>query len=217
MKELPGTKEKLQQICKNKNVPTRCTESKVIKGWSAKQKGAHQILFERGWIDPSKITKYTENRKNTERDSDVGNDDVTGCKFSLKELMKKQRDFVEETTLLQYYGIKMGVVVDRTPKCHPELAGEGIEYVWAVAKLHYRKAPISEKRTKANFKKLVEESTSTHVLSLDKIRACSRKARSYMKLYKVMEDTEMNDEALKGVKHSIMEDTMKLYSKMKKK
>ena len=32
-----------------------------------------------------------------------------------------------------------------------------------------------------------------------------------------MEDIETNDNASKGVKHSIMEDTMKLYSKMKKK
>ena len=83
--------------------------------------------------------------------------------------MKKQRDFVEETTLMQYYGIKMSVVVDRTPKCHPELAGEGIKYGWVIAKLHYRKTPISKKHTKAIFKKLVKESPSTHVLLLNKI------------------------------------------------
>ena len=40
-----------------------------------------------------------------------------------------------------------------------------------------------------------------------------------MKLYsyKVMEDVNLNDDLLKGVKHSIMKDTMKLYSRMKKK
>ena len=154
--ELLGTKDKLQKICQNKNIPTKCVETKIIKGWAQKQKGAHQILFECGWIDPLNINKYTEHDKKT--DSECDGNDLTGCIFSLKELMKKQRDFAEETTLLQYYGNKLGVVVDRTPKCHPELAGEGIEYMWAVAKLvHYRKAPISEKRTKANFKKLVEE------------------------------------------------------------
>ena len=109
----------------------------------------------------------------------------------------------------------MGVTIDRTPKCHPELAGKGIKYAWAIAKLHYRKAPISDERTKAKFKILVEESTSIRVLSINKIRACSRKARTYMKLYKAMEDIKMDDSALAN-KHGNMEDTIKLYSKMKK-
>ena len=37
-------------------------------------------------------------------------------------------DFEEEETLLQSMGRGMGVLVDRTPKCHCEMAGEGIEY-----------------------------------------------------------------------------------------
>ena len=37
-----------------------------------------------------------------------------------------------------------------------------------------------------------------------------------IKLYKVIEEVEMNNYVLIGTKHSIMEDTMKLYSKMKK-
>ena len=37
-----------------------------------------------------------------------------------------------------------------------------------------------------------------------------------IKLYKVIEEVEMNNYVLIGAKHSIMEDTMKLYSKMKK-
>ncbi len=34
----------------------------------------------------------------------------------------------EEETLLQSMGKEMGVLVDRTPKCHCEPGGEGIEY-----------------------------------------------------------------------------------------
>ena len=43
-------------------------------------------------------------------------------------------DFEEEETLLQPSGREMGVLVDWTPKCHCELAGEGIEYSWGCAK-----------------------------------------------------------------------------------
>jgi hypothetical protein len=43
-------------------------------------------------------------------------------------MMKQQIDFIEEETLLQYHGRQLGVTIDRTLKCHPEMAGEGIEY-----------------------------------------------------------------------------------------
>ena len=109
----------------------------------------------------------------------------------------------------------MGVTIDRTPKCHPELAGKGIKYAWAIAKLHYRKAPISDKRTKAKFKILVDKSTSVGVLSINKICGCSRKAHTYMKLYKAMEDIKMDDSALAN-KHGIMEGHNKVVFQMKK-
>ena len=51
--------------------------------------------------------------------------------------MQKQPDFLSELTLLKYHGTKLGVVIDRTPKCHPEMAGEGIKYAWALVKLFY--------------------------------------------------------------------------------
>jgi hypothetical protein len=44
--------------------------------------------------------------------------------------------------------------VVRTPKCHPEIAGEGIEYNWGCGKAFYRHLPLSAKKTK----KLLRES-----------------------------------------------------------
>jgi hypothetical protein len=41
----------------------------------------------------------------------------------------------------------MGVLVDRTPKCHCELAGEGIEYSWGCSK-NYKKPVIERKENK---------------------------------------------------------------------
>jgi hypothetical protein len=38
--------------------------------------------------------------------------------------------------------------MDRTPKCHCELAGEGIEYAWGCAKNHYRRQPLKDKRAR---------------------------------------------------------------------
>ncbi len=39
-------------------------------------------------------------------------------------------DFLGEKTSLMYLGEHLGVEVDRSMKCHPQLAGEGIEYSW---------------------------------------------------------------------------------------
>ena len=32
-----------------------------------------------------------------------------------------------------------GHILQMSPQCHPELAGEGIEYAWGAAKLYYRR------------------------------------------------------------------------------
>jgi hypothetical protein len=70
---------------------------------------------------------------------------------SIKLLLQKQPDFIAELTLLQYYGQEMGVLVDRTPKCHPEFAGNGVEYVWALVRLYYYHQPL-RKGVKKNLK-----------------------------------------------------------------
>lgn len=63
---------------------------------------------------------------------------------SLKQLMAECLDYIEEESLLQKKAREMSdgdisMSVDRTPKCHPELAGEGIEYSWGVATDRIRK------------------------------------------------------------------------------
>jgi hypothetical protein len=88
---------------------------------------------------------------------------------SINYLMQKQTDFVHELTLLQYYAEKLGcTTLDQSPKCHLELAGDGIEYIWAMAKIYYRNQPLKRKRTKHGFHSLVDDCLSTtHNLTLD--------------------------------------------------
>ena len=73
----------------------------------------------------------------------------------------------------------------------------------------YRRSHISQKRTKAKFKKLVSDSTNhLTVLNVHRIRSCSKKARSYMKMYKALDTVEVSECLLKE-KHSIMEGAVK--------
>ena len=208
-----GSKKQLQEHCQRLNLPISELVPVVMEGWNMKPKGALQVLYERGWIDVSKVMLYTANGV---KDVRLAQNDVTGCSFSIKSLMKLQSDFINEVTLLQHHIQKLGASVDRSPKCHPELAGEGIEYVWALAKLRYRRAPMNKKRNKENFIKLVRECTNSFdALNICRIRSCSKRARAYMKLYKVVSDLE-KDGSIMEKKHSTLESTIKLYLKLKK-
>jgi hypothetical protein len=178
-----GMLKPLQDQCTALNLPITCTKEIIEEGWVGKPKGSLQILYERGWIDPANWKQYTEKGKV----DTMGNllEDT-----SLVLLLQKQPDFLSEITLLQYFAEQMGVTVDRTPKCHPELAGEGIEYLWAFAKLYYRYKPLSRKRTKQKFRLLVNESLSINNLNVTRARKCSKRAREYMLAYKSIEEIQ---------------------------
>ena len=103
--------------------------------------------------------------------------------------MAKQPDFLEQETLLQYYAKELGVESDRSPVCHPEIGGEGIEFDWGCAKVHYRSQPIKKKRSKDNFKALVKESLGGTVLTIKQCRSNARRAWMYMLAYKALEDS----------------------------
>ena len=47
-------------MCKTKNVETTTTVPEIVEGWIGKPKGALQVLYERGWINPTNNPKvYT--------------------------------------------------------------------------------------------------------------------------------------------------------------
>jgi hypothetical protein len=109
-------------------------------GWMGKPKGMLQILWERGFIDPS----IEDPEKHYTLDGKDGDGAVDESR-SLKYLIRHCYDFDHEQTMMQYIGEKLGVIVDRTPKCHCEMAGEGIEYSWGLGKNRYRGLHIRER------------------------------------------------------------------------
>jgi hypothetical protein len=184
-----GNYAKVQKLALEKNIPiTEEDLPKVKLGWVGKQKGIFQVLWERGFLDPGNINQYTMD----------GRKDQFGVllpQTSLKYLLGSCRDFQEEESLLQTMGRRMGVIVDRTPKCHCELAGEGIEYSWGCAKNHYRRLPLKEKKSKEMFKKSVRSSLcKENVLTTERIRAFSRRARQYTLAYYTLQQNQQQNE-----------------------
>jgi hypothetical protein len=121
-----------------------------------KPKGAFQILYEREWINAATPQLYTEKGRMDE----MGN---LNEKISINLLMMKQTDFMSELTLLQYHGHQLVV------KCHPELTGEEIEYMWALSKLYSRHKPLALKQSKDSFWKLVDECLSQNKLDITSV------------------------------------------------
>ena len=106
--------------------------------------------------------------------------------------MEKAPDFQNELTLLQHAGNEIGsknginVTVDRSPKCHPEVAGEGIEYTWAQSKMYIRNLPLSKRKTTDQFRKQLNLAMSkTEGARLDRrfIRRTSARERDYIVAY----------------------------------
>jgi hypothetical protein len=123
-----------------------------------------------------------------------GKTDALGVKqmnFSLKYLMANCPDFIEEESLLQFNGQKMGVIIDQTPKCHCELAGEGVEYSWACAKNEFRQKPIQQKKSKELFKNTVRECLSREILTDARVRSFSKRAQEYICAYHVLHEQMM--------------------------
>ena len=141
-----GNRKALAALCRQNNIP--CVEriEIVVEGWAGKPKGMLQILWERGFIDPAVDANKAEKYFTNDGKKDAFGNLIEGT--SLRKMVKELFDFVEEETLLQYHARLLGVIVDRTPKCHPEIAGEGVEYSWGCAKGTYRRLPFAEKKRK---------------------------------------------------------------------
>ena len=128
----------LRELCLQNNLPIDVELKTMLEGWSNKPKEMFQVHFERGFLDATKgLSYYTNDRR-----KDAFGNLVLGS--SLRQLMREQVDFSEEETMLEMNARKLGVKVMKTPKCHPELAGGGIEYHWAAAKSYYQRLPVKK-------------------------------------------------------------------------
>jgi hypothetical protein len=136
-----GRLANMQKAATNLGIPIKEEIRKISEGWEGKSKGLLQVLWERGWInneDGKACQNYTITRKKNEYN-------LIMPETSLKLLMTSCTDFKEEETMLQSIGAKMGILVNRSPKCHCEIAGEGLEYSWACMKNHYGRVLLDKK------------------------------------------------------------------------
>ncbi len=176
----------LQDLATLKGIEFTKRKETKRPGWVGAPKGLLQVLWERGWIEEKLYKKYHLYT------TDAYNNPID--ELSLIPLMSSCLDFAEEITELQAKAQQMEVQCLLTPKYHCELAGEGIEFAWGVAKARYRAASMEEKRSVPAFRNLVRRclSRTDGGLPVRLIRRFSVKARAYICAYYAYETTHEN-------------------------
>jgi hypothetical protein len=182
-----GNKQQIKDMAELAGISLTYEKQEIIQGWEGKPKGMEQILWERGWIDPSQNRKFYTLHGKKDSMGAVRKD------TSLRYLMSNLKDFEAQETMLQLKAREMGVSMDRTPKCHCELAGEGIEYAWGCAKNHYRRQPLKDKRGKENFRQTVRKCFSRDIVTTERIRMFSQRARAYILAYHKIRQEQLTD------------------------
>lgn len=152
---------------------------KFKEGYRGKAKGMKQILFERGLWKKGMIGKVDKEKDPQGRGEDL----------SMVHVLQNCFDFATEKTAFQDMLLKRGHIPEMSPKCHPEVAGVGVEYCWGKAKQHFRR------HTDHIGKHLHENIVyclSKEVQPLRRVRKYARKARAYRRAYEG--NTQMDKE-----------------------
>ena len=150
-----------------------------------------QVLYERGFIDTNEHAKYNVKAVTAEvKDAMTAAELVEYKKFNMRIILGGCSDFNDELAQIAYMLKEIGgATVTFTPICHPELAGEGIEYIWGKSKRSFRKQRSGmdmNKITQDEFVQLVDRS----LLEVTKKSALAfaRKARYFKLAYRVLSD-----------------------------
>ena len=64
-------------------------------------------------------------------------------------------NFIDQETLIKTNVCKMGerrdhIIIDRTPKCHPNISGEGVVYSWFFENNYHRQLSLDKKKGEKN-------------------------------------------------------------------
>lgn len=163
----------------DQNVPkydSMAPDGKVIPGYIGKPKGILQVLFERG-LYKEKMRSSLDN-KEIERRLAEGRPLIDPT-LDAPLVLSNCPDFSSEVSALCELVQSRGHILILSPKCHPELAGCGIEYSWGRIKMNYRRNvnDCVAKNLHDNIEKASE------IVDLPSVWKFERRTRDYRRMY----------------------------------
>lgn len=84
-----------------------------------------------------------------------------------------------------------GHILIKSPKCHPEVAGLGIEYSWGLSKMKFKRT-INDMQTK-NLHANIQKALSRSILSIAQVHKFSRRTRDYRRIYQAIKEGMVNN------------------------
>ena len=165
---------------------TKTQQEHTIEGYIGKPKGIYQVLYERGL--------WKKGMKGKETNADIAKNILKGktplpLDLSAEIVLANCQDFREELSALEELITSRGHILIKSPKCHPEIAGAGIEYSWGKSKMFYARNNHHTKTVKMNeFKDRVLAALSKEVLTMERIWAYERRTRDYCRLYSEVDE-----------------------------
>ena len=183
---LVGWVADLRERAQQADIPITESSIKIIPGYVNKPKGILQIAFERGFLDKS---GKLHNGKKATLTCTRSKNPITGVvevdkETSVLRILQRCNDFKNEQTQMSYILNLLDVKLRLTPKCHPEIAGRGIEYAWGYSKLRFRRD--FNDAVANHFKDTVMKSLDRSVITLNRSRKFARKAREYKLTYSLI-------------------------------
>ena len=184
--------------------------------WRGKAKGMLQILYERGWVDPSLKSvngKWaagwgtTRKRKYKPTKAELAAMQKKNNGARIAELvLNSHRDFREERSIVTQLFMERGHLVVPSPRYHPDVAGLGVEYDWGKAKLEFRRHinDLNGKHLRKNVLAAMGDQTFTGTdkrtheppLPLSRVRRFARRARTNRNVLEQVPSKEAADELM---------------------
>jgi hypothetical protein len=168
--------EKARQAWKEGELPV--DERIWVAGFLDKAKGLMQIAYERGlWVDGMVMAKSELEEKKIRL---KGNEPPPPSMY-VNSVLATCADFRQEKFALQELVEKDGHILLLGVKCHPEMAGVGVEYCFGMSKRYFRQHnDCIAKNLEIN----VRRSFGEDVLPLQRLWKFERRARQYMHMYR---------------------------------
>ena len=142
----------------------------VTDGYVGKAKGMRQVLWERG-LHVDGMSTGANAAPHMRLDTVLGN----------------LPDFRDEKPALVHLVESRGHIVLLSPKCHPEVAGVGIEYSWGMSKMKFRRE-INDEVPKNLHDNIVKSICPRNILTTERVRRFARRAREYCRSYRVLDE-----------------------------
>jgi hypothetical protein len=161
-------------------------EEFTIYGYVGKPKGVKQILWERGlWKDLMHASWDNSRRRKA-----IEKGELIDETLDASQVLLACPDFQNENTLIGDLLDTRNDIALLSPKCHPELAGVGVEYDIGRSKMLFRR-----KFNDSSTARLYENSMAAiKGVEIEKVRKFARRARDYLHIYRILEQQGIVDD-----------------------